>query len=147
MDNNPFTVFFDTGCSDFVSRHNAVRKIEGRCHQEVIGPVELGGVGDCKEVSPHGIYEVKLPMHNGKNAVFFGICLDAITTKFPLYPLQDEVQRDIHDAYALAGCDVTKLPSLPKFAGGGGGGGELILWLVQNICITIQLKYSPFHLD
>ena len=91
MDDKPFTVFFDTGCSDFVSRHNAALKIEGKYYQEVRGPIELGGVGDCKVVSSNGIYEVKLPMHNGKNAVFFRICLDAITTKFPLYPLRGEV--------------------------------------------------------
>ena len=124
--------FFDTGCSDFVSCHDAIRKMERRCQQNVKGPIELGGVGDCKVVSPYGIYEVKLPLDNGKDAVFFGICLDAITSKFPLYPLKGEVEKDIHEAYSISGGDVTKLPSLPKFVGG-------------NIDFMIGAKYMRYH--
>ena len=42
VDDKPFTIFFDTGCSDFVSCHDAIRTIEGRCQQNVKGPIELG---------------------------------------------------------------------------------------------------------
>ena len=64
--------------------------------------------------------------------MFFGICLDAITSKFPLYPLKGEVERDIHEAYSISGGDVTKLPSLPKFVGG-------------NIDFMIGAKYMRYH--
>ena len=53
-----FTIFFDTGCSDMVSRYNAIQRIGDKARLEVEGPILLGGVGDVKTESQHGIYQV-----------------------------------------------------------------------------------------
>lgn len=132
IDKKPFTVFFDTGCSDFVSRHEAVQKISERSHQEIKGPIDIGGVGDSVVVSEYGVYEVKIPLHNGENAVFFGVCLEKITACFPDYPLDGKVQRDIHDGYKSIGGDVKDLPSLPKTVGG-------------DVDFMIGAKYMRYH--
>ena len=47
-----------------------------------------------------------------------GICLDNITSKFPLYPLQGKVLNDITKAYQDAGGDARTLPKIPKSVGG-----------------------------
>ena len=91
--NKEFTLFFDTGCSDLVARYSAIQRIGDNAYQEIEGPVMLGGVGESKLESPYGIYQIKLPLHNGKMAVLSGICLEKITSKFPNYPLQDAVCR------------------------------------------------------
>ena len=47
-----------------------------------------------------------------------GVCLNQITVKFPMYPLQTKVRKDIAYSYKLAGKDPKDLPSLPKHVGG-----------------------------
>ena len=49
------------------------------------------------------MYQVQLPLHNGKNAVFTGVCLDQVTATFPLYPLKGKIQDDIIEAYVRNG--------------------------------------------
>ena len=66
----------------------------------------------------HGIYRIKLPLHNGKNAVFDSLCLDKITSTFPTYPLKGDIEKDIHEAYRTAGGKSEDLPSLPNSVGG-----------------------------
>ena len=84
----------------------------------VDGPITLGGVGDVKTVSPHGVYEVDIPLHTGKSAKMTRVCLYQVTAKFPDYPLQGKVQKDIVVGYQLAGRDPRKLPRLPDSVGG-----------------------------
>ena len=84
----------------------------------VPGPMQLGGVGECKLESPHSFYQVKLPLHNGKNAVLSGVCLDKITSTLPNYPLKGNVEKDIHNAFQLSGRDTKDLPTLPNYVGG-----------------------------
>ena len=79
VNDDDFILFFDTGCSDFVSRHDAVERIGNAARQEVPGPIVLGGVGDCQTKSPYGIYQVKLPLHNGTSATFSGVCLECFS--------------------------------------------------------------------
>lgn len=132
IDKKPFNIFFDTGCSDFVSRFASIQRIKNRIKQVVKGPLSLGGVGECEIVSPHGVYEVKIPIATGRDVEFFGVCLEAITTKFPLYPIQGEVETDIKNAFIQSGGDAMKLPSLPKLAGG-------------NVDFMIGIKYNRYH--
>ena len=68
-----------------------------------------------KTVSPHGVYKVDIPLHNGKSAVMRGVCLNQVTSKFPMYPLHDHVQKDIIKNYELASKDPKSLPRLPDF--------------------------------
>ena len=78
----------------------------------------MGGVGDTKTVAAHGEYQVRLPLHNGKNAVLTGACLDKITVTFPQYPLHGAIRDDIHSAYNDAEEDINTLPSWAAFVGG-----------------------------
>lgn len=50
------------------------------------GCLQLKGVCETMTDSQHGIYSVKLPLNDKRNAHFSGICLDAITREFPIYP-------------------------------------------------------------
>ena len=112
------TLFFDNGCSEFVSRFDGIQKIGKRSILERAGPTSLGGVGDTTAVSKHGEYQVRLPLHNGMNAVFSGICLDKITVTFPQFPLDGEITKDIHQACNTAGYPVKDLSSYPPSIGG-----------------------------
>ena len=39
-----FSIFFDSGCGDFVSRYDAIKRLVNRSNQEVQGPIQVGGV-------------------------------------------------------------------------------------------------------
>ena len=132
INNNKFMLFFDTGCSDLVSRYSAVQKIGDQSRQEVPGPLNLGGVVECKLESPHGIYQVKLPMRIGINAVLSVVCLDKITSTFPNYPLKGDVEKDIHNAFQLSGKDIKDLPALPNYVSG-------------DVDFMIGAKYLCYH--
>ena len=117
VDNYKYTIFFDSGCGDFVSRYEAVCLLRSHAHQEHPGPVKIGGVGGVTTISKHGIYKVSIPLSNGELATMSGVCLDKITTTFPTYPLQGQVLNDFLDAYKDAG-DIKVLPKIPKSVGG-----------------------------
>ena len=99
VDSKQFSVFYDSGCGDFVATHDAVMRIGNRAKQEYKGPIRVGGVGGIVSESQHGIYSVKLPLANGKEAVMTGICLDRITEDFPFYPLTGKVEEDIRKSF------------------------------------------------
>ena len=61
VNNQKFLVFFDTGCSDFVVRHDAIKKLGCNTHLEFSGPIKSGGVGDVTTESSRYIYSVKIP--------------------------------------------------------------------------------------
>ena len=65
----------------------------------------------------HGEYQVTLPLFNGEEATFTGLCLDQITQKFPVYPLQGTIEADINQAHSTTG-DKRTLPKLPRTVGG-----------------------------
>ena len=113
-------LFFDTGCSDLVSKRSTIISLENLniAGKEVNGPIILGGIGHQKIVCQHGIVKVKLPLYNGREAVMSGPCLDQVTTRFPMYPLNGRVQQDINDVYRSQGGMVSNLPKLPEEVGG-----------------------------
>ena len=113
-----YTLFFDTGCSDFVCRLEATRRIGERSTQLSNEPVSMGGVGCSISQSNHGIYSVSLPLANGQDATFTGVCMDQIASKFPMYPLQGRVESDIHSDFKAKGGNPTHLPNLPSHVGG-----------------------------
>ena len=127
-----YNIFFDNGCSDFVSKKSAVDKIGDQAVLEYDGPITLGGVGGIVTESPYGIYTVNLPVRNNKTAKMTGVCLQNITTKFPKYPIAGRVQNDIHNAYKSQGGDPSRLPKLPQFVGG-------------DIDFMIGVKYLRYH--
>jgi len=125
-----YTLFFDSGCGDFVSRYKSVKNIGAKL--EAKGPINLGGVGGITTKSTHGIYTVKLPLVNGDFATMTGVCLDKITSTFPTYPLSGKVQSDIETAYKKLNCDISKLPIIPKSVGG-------------DVDFLIGIKYLRYH--
>ena len=72
-----FNLFFDSGCGDLVCKMEAITQLAGmgRVKKVLDGPLTISGVGDNKTISKHGMYSVKIPMHNGKDANLSGICL------------------------------------------------------------------------
>ena len=98
VNDQPYLIFFDNGCSDFVVRQDATEKLGSNSKLEFNGPITLGGVGNVTTESAHGIYSVKLPTYNGNQVTFTGVALDEITVTLPTYPLE-KVQHDIEAAY------------------------------------------------
>ena len=117
VDGEEYSIFYDNGCNQFVSEHDAVLKLGSRARQTMPGPIDLGGVGGTVAVAWHGEYEVSLPLFDGTNIPFTGLCLDQITQKFPVYPLQGAIEDDLNQAHNLTG-DKRKLPRLPRTVGG-----------------------------
>ena len=76
VDEELLKYFFDNGCSDSSVRHKAIKKLGNRATLIKEGPFDLGGVTDFNVQTPHGVYRLKLPLHNGKNAVIDSLCLD-----------------------------------------------------------------------
>ena len=46
-----------------------------------------------------------------------GVCLNQVTSKFPMHPLHDQFKKDIINNYKLASKDPKSLPRLPDFVG------------------------------
>ena len=113
-----FTIFYDSGCGECVTRFNAIPRLGERAIQEYSGTIQLGGVGGQITESKHGIYSVKLPMYNHDEAKLTGVCLDEITGEFPRYPIKGTVEDDLVNAYREAGGDINELPQLPSYIGG-----------------------------
>ena len=105
-------------------------KNSNRAKRIVRGPLVLSGVGDKKSICEHGRYQITIPLHDGENINLSGICLDKITSEFPLYPL-NEVESDIREIYASAGGSMRDLPKLPKCVGG-------------NTDIMIGMQYNQY---
>ena len=82
------------------------------------GPITMGGVGGVTSQSKYGIYQISIPLRNGSDAIMTGPCLDQITQKFPYYPLNGDVLKDIKDQYEQEGKDSDNLPSVPAKVGG-----------------------------
>ena len=128
-----FNVFFDSGCGDMVCKKSAIDLLDkqNRTENIVKGPLVIGGVGDLKSVSDHGRFRVTITLYDGKSANLSGICLDKITSTFPLYPLA-EVEKDIIFDYTSRGGDPQKLPKLPEFVGG-------------DTDLMIGIQYSKYY--
>ena len=118
--NQKLNIFFDSGCGDLVSKKEAISKLEevGKASLVIPGPIVLGGIGNLKTESSHGVYKVELTMADGNSAIMSGVCLDRITSKFPTYPLNGKVQEDIAESYKSAGYNPENLPKLPESVGG-----------------------------
>ena len=117
VDEQEYSVFYDSGCGQFVVRHKAVQRLGWRAQSLVPGPKPIYGLANSKTISEHGVYQVTLPLFNGENATLSGLCLNEITQKFPSYPLQGEIEDDIHRAYNLTE-KPRELPKLPRSVGG-----------------------------
>ena len=93
--------------------------------------------------SNHGIFQVKLPLFNGLEATFSGICLDQITVKFPQYPLKGIVEEVIAAGYKIQGNNPKDLPQLQHSLL---GVTQISCWESSTWCI-IQKKCSSYQLN
>ena len=132
VNSQPFTIFYDTGCGDMVSKFSAIKRLGKKAKQECKGPIKLGGVGCVQTESPYGIYQIKLPLINGSEATLPGVCLENITNDFPVYPLQGKVKKDIEKFYQQSEGNPNDLPVVPKSVGG-------------SVDIMIGIKYLRYH--
>ena len=115
-----------------MSRYSAIKRLGKRAKQDYSGPVQLGGVGGVKTESKYGIYQVRLPLCSGSDAILSGVCLEKITESFPTYPLQGKVMQDIISSYTNSGGNSCDLPKVPVSVGG-------------NIDFMIGIKYLRHH--
>lgn len=127
---NKLLIFYDNGCSDFVVSQNAINLLGSNATQVSTNPIILGGVGNTKTESSLGTYKVTLPLHNGNEVTLSGVCLQQITSNFPVYPL-DTVEKDIQRCYSSSG-GLNKLPKLPASIGG-------------EVHMMIGIKYLRYH--
>ena len=118
IDDDQYSIFYDTGCGRFCSKYNSIQRLGSRAKQQCIGPIPVGGVGGISTEARHGTYSVKLPLADGNEAVLTGVCLDQITEAFPIYPLAGEVEEDIRRGYLENGGNLHHLPKLPLSVGG-----------------------------
>ena len=89
VEQQEYSLFYDTGCFDMVSCYAPIKSIGKRASKGFSGPVTLG-VGNAQITSSHGTYQVKLPLFNGNDAVLSGVCLYQITVEFPKYLLKGQ---------------------------------------------------------
>ena len=83
MEQHEYSLFYDTGCCDMVSRYAATKSIGKRAFKEFSGSATLGGVGKVQITPSHGTYQVKLPLFNENDVVLSGVCLNQIAVECP----------------------------------------------------------------
>ena len=88
VDKKVYSLFYDTGCCGMVPKYDAIKSIGSKVVQESSMPISIGRVGNFTINSNHRIFQVRLPLFNGSDAVFSGVCIDQITVEFPHYPLK-----------------------------------------------------------
>ena len=76
---NRFTIFYDIGRSELVTRFKAVEKLGKRAAQEYKGPISIDGVGDLKIDSYRGIYTTSGYHFTMEEMQFYKVCLDHIS--------------------------------------------------------------------
>ena len=117
INNTPYTIFYDSGCSDFIIKRSAIKSLGTNAIQTSSEVTEIGGVGNTS-LKTFGTFNVKIPQHNGQIASLTGIALDSITTTFPQYPLRHVVFQDIINHFKSTGKDPSQLPKPAQSVGG-----------------------------
>ena len=89
-------LLYDSAGTRTLFKKSAIDILEslGMCKHVTPGLLYLMGAGNQKTECPHGIYEFYLPLKDGYDATFTGMCLDKVTSTFPTYPLM-EVEEDV----------------------------------------------------
>ena len=114
------TLFYDNGCGDAIISKDACEKLKelGKAKLDFPGPLIIKGVNKQESSCPHGQWTIDLPLKNGREAKLSGLCLDAITEPFPMYPLE-QVEKDIRSDISRKNKKLlAKLPKLSKEVGG-----------------------------
>lgn len=130
IDDIPYTIFFDNGCSDFIVKRSAIQSLGSKASQLSAQVTQIGGVGQTS-LQTFGTYNIKIPTHDGQVASLNGISLDSITTTFPQYPLMN-VFNDIAQSFRSSGGDPTQLPQPASNVGG-------------DVHFMIGIRYLRYH--
>ena len=93
-------------------------------------PVTISGVGNSQTEANIGVYNVKIPQHDGSEVSLTGVCLPSVNEKFPIYPLED-IEKEINGASKASGGTNTQ-PKLPARIGG-------------EVHMMIGIKYLRYH--
>ena len=121
VEKEEYNMLYDSGCGDMVCSYSAVTRLQGahgdRAVELIPGPTKLTGVNDSLIESQHGLWMVKLPMANARNAVLGGLCLDRITLTIPIYDF-DDAAKDIWYYCQRNNIDTEHMPMFPTRAGG-----------------------------
>ena len=76
------SISFNTRCYDYLLRYVTLVVIGNRVIQKLPRLVSMVGIGNFHVKSDHDIQQFKLPLNNGINIAFSGMCMDEITTTF-----------------------------------------------------------------
>ena len=138
-----FRLLYDSAGTRTLFKKAAIDVLESlnRCTHIRPGPLFLKGAGDQKTECPHGIYEFRLPLKDGYDATFTGMCLDKVTSTFPTYPLK-EVEEDVRDLCRKQGGE-TLLNSLPKLPSEVGGDVDILIGLTYKKYFPKEIWQSP----
>ena len=117
VDKVQYNVFFDDGCGSATTTKRAVDKLKDRAFQLSSAPIEMGGVGRSVTYAQHGLYKMKIPTINGRNAQIVAPCFDEVTTEFPQFPLQ-RVTYEMRVEARLKGITNADWPSIHETCGG-----------------------------
>ena len=81
MAGQSLNLFFDGGGGKMVCSHDAAEKLAllGRADHISQDPLILRGVNNQTSICPYGEYSIRLPLKNGEDATFTGICVDEVT--------------------------------------------------------------------
>ena len=135
VDGHELNLFFDNGGGKIIVKKSALEILKklGRANCPRPGPASMFGVGGVETACEDGIFDISLPLRDGTNGLFSGVCMDTVTMDFPVYPLR-EVERDIHSECRREGGEdlVNQLPKLSNEVGG-------------HTDILIGIKYFMYH--
>ncbi len=135
VDGEILNIFFDNGGGKIIVKKSALEILKklGRASCPDPGPSKMFGVGGVETACEDGVYDISLPLKDGTNALFNGVCMETVTTDFPRYPL-GAVEKDIHkECHHLGGQElVNRLPKLSDEVGG-------------HTDILIGIKYLMYH--
>ena len=130
VDNMIYNVFYDSGCSDFGITKSAVDRLGARATQVKAGTFQITGAGNVKSEAKHGIYEVRLPLVNGKDAQFVGLCMDEVTSTFCEYNM-GTLYAELAEDYVKGGGQKDELPSI-SCTGICGGDTDIMIGIKYN---------------
>ena len=75
VEQQEYSLFYDSGYCDVVSQYAAIKSIGKGSSKEFSGPVILGGVDNAEITPSHGTCQVKLQLFSGNDTVLSCVCL------------------------------------------------------------------------
>ena len=122
-----------------MSKYDAVKSTGSGAVQGSPMLITVGVVGNSLIQSNHGIFRVWLPLFNGSDPIFSGVCIDQIALELAHYPLKEKVQDNVINSYKQQEGDLHNCHSFLVAM-------QTSCW-TSSILGTIQRKCFSYHLD